>query len=280
MRVDLAKKRKNYISGIRKGDYYSLRNNADEALSYYLQVSEKIPKDQVVRKKIAHVYFLQKNWKSAYENYIQVPIAELSDAEKKEMFQSLFFDESQLDRIGEIMKIPMENASREYFRVMDVCYTGIHNCVVTIDSYSGSSLEIHTLQSTITGSALISPDFQYRNLNLAVKLYEQGMYGASARIAEEVLRNRPDYLEVMKILGFSDYELGKYNESKKYLLAYLEKTPKDLESTLRMGEIFAHAGDLSSSNLYLNNAIIAGYIPKTDLERRLAYNYSLLDDTA
>ncbi len=106
------------------------------------------------------------------------------------------------------------------------------------------------------------------------------MYGASSRIAEEILRNRPDYLEVIKVLGFSDYELGKYAEAKKQLLNYLEKNPKDLESLIRMGEIYAHLGDLVSSNLSLNNAILAGYTPKTDLERRLAYNYSLLGDTA
>jgi tetratricopeptide (TPR) repeat protein len=80
------------MSGIRKGDYYSLRNNSEEALSYYLQVAEKLPNDLVVRKKIAHVYALQKNWKAAYENYVQVPILELSATEKSEMIQSLFFD--------------------------------------------------------------------------------------------------------------------------------------------------------------------------------------------
>ncbi len=136
LRVELAKKRKSYISGIRKGDYYSLRNNSEEALSYYLQVAEKIPKDQVVRKKIGHVYALEKNWKAAYENYIQVPIEELTFDEQQRMFQSLFFDESQLDRIGEIMKIPMGTGARDYFRVVDVCYTGVHNCVLTIGSYS------------------------------------------------------------------------------------------------------------------------------------------------
>lgn len=80
------------MSGIRKGDYYSLRNNSEEALSYYLQVAEKLPNDLVVRKKIAHVYALQKNWKAAYVNYVQVPILELSPTEKSEMIQSLFFD--------------------------------------------------------------------------------------------------------------------------------------------------------------------------------------------
>lgn len=34
------------------------------------------------------------------------------------------------------------------------------------------------------------------------------------------------------------------------------------------------------SNLYLNNAILTSYEPKIMLERRLAYNYLMLDDTA
>ncbi len=66
VRLSLAKKRKSYISGIRKGDFYSLQNAPEEALSYYLQIQEKIPDDQVVRKKIAHVYFLLKDWKNSY----------------------------------------------------------------------------------------------------------------------------------------------------------------------------------------------------------------------
>lgn len=98
-KIKLAKKRKSQIVGIRKGDYYSLRNAPEEALRYYLEVAEKLPDDQVVRKKIAHVYFLQKQWKQAYMNYVQVPITELTEAERDELFSSLLFDETQTDRM-------------------------------------------------------------------------------------------------------------------------------------------------------------------------------------
>lgn len=277
-KVDLAKKRKKYMLGIRKWDYYSLRNNPDEALALYLQTLEKIPDDQVVKKKIWHVYFLMQNWKSAYEYFIQVPIWELSDTEKKEMMQSLFFDESQMDRIGELNKIPFGTGVSEYYKAIDTCYTGIHNCVIRIESYTGTSLEMQTLQSSLTGASLISPDSQYRNLVLAAKLYEQGMYGASSRIALEILSNKPDYLEAQKILWFSLSKLGKYTDAKKYLLQYLEKNTSDLESIIEMGHIYSALGDIASSNLSLNNAILSGYTPKTDIERKLAYNYSLLGD--
>lgn len=76
-RISLAKKRRSYITGIRKGDFYSLRNAPEEALSYYIGIQEKLPNDQVVRKKTAHVYFLLKNWSRSYAEYIQVPLSEL-----------------------------------------------------------------------------------------------------------------------------------------------------------------------------------------------------------
>lgn len=116
------------------------------------------------------------------------------------MLQSLFFDESQLDRIGEILKIPMGTGSREYYRITDTCNTGIHNCIIAIQSYSGSSENIRDLQEVITGAILITSDYQYRNLLVAAKFYEQKMYGVSSRIAQEILKNKPDYMEAVKIL--------------------------------------------------------------------------------
>lgn len=106
------------------------------------------------------------------------------------------------------------------------------------------------------------------------------MYRVSSQIAHEILQNRPDYTEVKKIEAFSLYELGEYEPAKKLLLQYLEKNPNDLESIVRIGEVSFQLGDYSTSNLYINNAILAGYTPKTDLERRLIYNYSMLGDTA
>ena len=130
-RLSLAKKRKSYISGIRKGDFYSLQNAPEEALSYYLQIQEKIPDDQVVRKKIAHVYFLLKDWKNAYLEYVQVPFTELTKSEKDELYRALFFDTDRTEHLTELTRLP-EDPVQEYYRNIDVCYTGIHNCIIGI----------------------------------------------------------------------------------------------------------------------------------------------------
>ena len=98
-KIALAKKRRSYINGIRKGDFYSLRNAPEEALAYYLSVQEKLPDDQVVRKKLAHVYYIMKDWSRAYREFIQVPLSELNQTEKNEMLSSLFFDDTTFDRL-------------------------------------------------------------------------------------------------------------------------------------------------------------------------------------
>jgi hypothetical protein len=278
-RIDLAKKRRSYITGIRKWDFYSLRNAPEEALTYYLGVQEKLPGDQVVRKKTANVYYIMKNWARAYREYIQVPQSELTPEEKTQLLNALFFDESTFDRLGELEKLSLSTGALDYYGIIDTCYTGIHNCIVSIEAYTWSESRIIDLTNQIKKAEKISPDYQYRNLLIAAKYYEQWIYSASEKLAREILKERPDYLEVKKVLALSLFELGKYEESKKYALEYLASNPRDMDSIIRLGEIYFHLSDYISSNLYLNNAITAWYSPKTDLERRLAYNYSLLGDT-
>jgi tetratricopeptide (TPR) repeat protein len=278
-RIALAKKRRSYINGIRKWDFYSLRNAPEEALAYYLSVQEKLPDDQVVRKKIAHVYFIMKDWWRSYREYIGVPILELSESERNEMLASLFFDDSTFDRLGELDKLQLLSGTLDYYRTVDTCYTTMDDCRKEIESYTGSEYRINELKSQIQAAGKLTPDIQYRNLLIAGTFYKQGMFRASEKILADILAERPDYTEVKKMLGFSLFELGNYEWAKKYLLEYLERNPNDIESIIRMGEVSAKIGDYVASNLYLNNAITAGYTPKTNLERRLAYNYSLLWDT-
>lgn len=278
-RIALAKKRRSYINGIRKWDFYSLRNAPEEALAYYLSVQEKLPDDQVVRKKVAHVYYTMKDWWRSYREYVGVPLFELSENERNEMLASLFFDDSTFDRLWELDKLQLLSGTLDYYRTVDTCYTTMDACKKEIDAYTGSEQRINELKAQIQAAGKLTPDIQYRNLLIAGTFYKQWMFRASEKILADILAERPDYTEVKKMLGFSLFELGKYEWAKKYLLEYLERNPSDIETIIRMGEISAKIGDYVASNLYLNNAITAGYMPKTNLERRLAYNYSLLWDT-
>lgn len=60
------------------------------------------------------------------------------------------------------------------------------------------------------------------------------MYRASYVIAEEVLKNRPDYKEAWKMVGFSAMKLGKYERAKTALSGYLEIYPKDIDTIVAL----------------------------------------------
>lgn len=143
-------------------------------------------------------------------------------------------------------------------------------------NYDGSSPRLLDLQKIVKESYKVSPEESYRDLLVAKKLYEQNMYRLVGMMTAEILATHPQYFEAIKMRAFALYELGKYQESEKLLLEYLNKNPKDLEVIIRLGEVYTFLGDYVTANLYLNNAILAGYSPKTLLERRLAYNYEKL----
>ena len=167
-----------------------------------------------------------------------MPITELSDTERDELFHALLFDETETDRMGEIAKIQTGTGLYEYFHTIDVCYTGIHNCVVQIESYSGSYQPLSELGSISKNANKISPDYQYRNFAIAVKLYEQGMYRAVEKMTREILDTRPDYFEVVKLRATALFMLGEYEGSQKLFLQYIEHDPQDTESIAFLGEIY------------------------------------------
>lgn len=277
-KINLALDRRKEVRNIRKGDYMTLKNNPESAVSYYLAVLERLPDDVIVKRKLAHAYYLMKDWKNAYTRYSQVPLSELKEEEYKELFQSLFFDDARPERLTELSRYTLDTNTQDYYKIVDACYGGIHNCIVTIEAYSGMTTKINELKDTIKQSTQVSPDFQYRNFLVATTFFKQGMYRAVDLLSKEILDKRPNYIEVRKLRGFALYELGLNTSARDILLSYLEQNPKDLETIIRLGEIYYRLGDYATSNLYLNNAVTNGYPKKTEIERRLAYNYAAMQD--
>lgn len=279
-RLEATKNRRKESTIIRKWDYLLAKNAPNEALTYYLSVIDKIPNDPVVLKKIARAYFLLKDWKNAYAYFVRVPVSELKDSEKKEMFQSLFFDDASfVNRKIELERIPVNTIEKTYYTLINDCFVWITECIGSIHFASGSDARLTELKNTLKDAENLTKDALSIGFSLTIPLYKQWQYSLVRKFALEILRQRSDYSEVRKLLWFGENELGKYSEAKLSLLSYLEFHPKDLEVIARLWEIYGHLSDYTTANLYLNNAILAGYQPKINLERRLAYNYNTLGDT-
>lgn len=277
-RLEESKNRRNFRSIIRKGDYLSLKNDRETALRYYLNAYFRLKDDNVLERKIAGAYFDLKDFGNAYKYYIRVPFVDLEEAEKKKMLSALMFDESVAIKITEIQKLGVSEDELAYYSYVENCYTGIHNCVVSLDSYSGSYEPTAKLKNIIDTYMKVSSDFQYRNILLAGAFFESKQYLAGAKIAEEIAEKRPDYKIAYKIAGYCNYELGKYKEANTYLGKYYAFDSKDVSIAYTLGLTNYYLEDYTTSNLYFNTAVLNGYTPKTELERRLLYNYYVLGD--
>ena len=273
-----AKRRQSYKSIIRKGDYFSLKNDKEAAIKYYLSAYVRLKDDNTIERKLANTYFDLKQYEDAYKYYKRVPFIDLEALEKTNSITALMFDESTPDKKSEIAKFPISPDERAYYGYIETCYAGIHNCVIALEAYSGSVENIKKLSDITHDYAKVSTDFQYRNMLLAWALFEGKQYLASAKIAEEIVEKRPDYHVALKIAGYSYFELWKYKEANNILARYYTFDPKNVKIAYTLGLTNYYLEDFSTSNLYYNTAVLNGYAPKTELERRMVYNYFMLDD--
>lgn len=254
------------------------KNNPKEALDYYLPILEKLREDIVLHRKIAEAYFLLKDWKNAYLHFVYVPLDELGPENQKNMIFSLFYDENFLQKKDELLKLKLTNEQKEYYNTIAECYLSIENCLTLLENYSGNETRLISLKNIISDYSKISPSEEYRDLLISRQLYEQKMYRLVGMFTASILANNPNYYEAIKMRAFSLYEIGKYSESIELMLKYYEKNSSDMEVIIRLGEAYTNIGEYTMANLYLNNAILAGYEKKTLLERRLAYNYARIGD--
>ncbi|EKD30363.1 MAG: hypothetical protein ACD_78C00076G0001 [uncultured bacterium (gcode 4)] len=277
-RLEESKNRRSFRSIIRKGDYFSLKSDKETALRYYLNAYLRLKDDNVLERKIAGAYFDLKDFGNTYKYYIRVPFVDLEEEEKKKMLSALMFDESIAVKSTEIRKLGLLQDETEYYSYIENCYTGIHNCVISLDSYSGSYEPTDKLKNIIDTYMKVSSDFHYRNILLAGAFFESKQYLAGAKIASEIVEKRPDYKIAYKIAGYCNYELGKYKEANVYLGKYYAFDTKDISTAYTLGLTNYYLEDYATSNLYFNTAVLNGYTPKTELERRLIYNYYTLWD--
>ncbi|MFZ3232973.1 MAG: hypothetical protein WA194_05655 [Patescibacteria group bacterium] len=114
-KVSEAKRRLNLRSLIRKGDYYSVKNDKEAALRYYENALSKLQKDRVVEQKIADVLYELKRFPDAYSHYKNLPLKEIDAVTKERLFASFMFDENLADRQAQLDSMPFDPAEKEYY---------------------------------------------------------------------------------------------------------------------------------------------------------------------
>lgn len=277
-KIQQLKRRLNFRSIIRKWDFYSIKNMKETALQYYLNAYKKLSNDHIIEKKIGDTYFELKNFYKAYEYYSKIPSWEMDDKMKEKLFQTLLYTGNKNMR-DEYNKIKASKDIKEYYDKVLVCYTWIVNCLKEVKLYTGSSDKINWLKNDIlTFEKIENTDSNSKYAIMAWDFMKNKDYLATVLIWQETLTKRPNYSSLLKLVWFARYELWDYKKSNEYLQRYYQIEPKDVTVTYVLGIINFYLENYISSNLYFNAAVLNWYSPKTELQKRLAYNYYIIGD--
>ena len=272
------RQRTKFKSIIRKGDYFSVKNMKEAALKYYLNAYSKLPDDNTLELKIGDILFDLKRFEEAYSFYKKIPFQMLSPDEREQVAKTMYYANSPTKEM-DLPHLGFDEGEKNYYlKILSPCYTGIHNCILSIEAYSGASVAGNKLQDAVKNYDKVSSDFHYRNALVAGLFLANKDFKAAALVAEEILSKRPGYSSALKLAGFSEFELGDYKKANDNLQKYYSFDPKDVKVSYILGIVNYELADYVTSNLYFNTAVMNGYEPKTELERRMIYNYFVLDD--
>lgn len=165
-------------------------------------------------------------------------------------------DPNRTDKTAIVEKLPFEPGTKEYYSLVDACSKSPSTCIATIRSSTSTEPRIRDLRSIVAAQISIGSEELYQNVLIAAKFFEQRSFLASRELAKIVTGRRPDYRVAVKLLGYSEYELGDYKAAAIALEKYHALEPKDIDILYTLGIISYLREDYSTSNLYFNAAIL------------------------
>lgn len=277
-KIDQFKRRAAYRSIITKWDFYSIKSEKETALRYYISAYSRLKTDIILERKIADTYFELKNFEKALEFYKKVPSLELDNNTSEKMALALMYQNPR-DLKQELEKINIPDDEKDYFGHIFACYNWLKNCISDLKSYTGSYNKTSKLINLLTNfEKTWNSDSNYKYALMWWQFFENKDYLATVKLWEETLSKRPDYKSVLKLTWFAYYELWNYKKANDLLQKYYNIDPKDVKISYLLWIINFNLENYLSSNLYFNSAVLNGYTPKLELEKRLAYNYYVIWD--
>jgi hypothetical protein len=189
----------------------------------------RLNKTDEIERKLAHISFRAKNFQRSSDLYKKFSES-LYQSEKEEFLHALRYtgDDDFTKRI-ESIDIP-ENI-REAFKVSWKCEHEFISCETAIKSYKFNYGPILDLQNALKNyEALGNKDSSYKEALLVGAFYKNQDYTTAMRIGENILRHKPDYRPILKIVGFSAFMIKQYERAQGVLSKYKKLEPKDAET--------------------------------------------------
>ncbi len=260
----------------RKAEFLVANNEYTEALVNYERVLKLSDNNPEIERKIPHIAFEAKHFERSIELYKKYT-GELSLDEKVELLWALRYTYND-DFLVSLVNLDVPVHIQEAMRISWTCEHEYISCEQSIKSYAYDYNPINNLKDALQGYENIGiQDTDYKEALLVGALYKNKDYTTAIKVGETLLKRKADYRPVLKIVGFSSYMINALQRWQGVLAKYKKLEPKDPEADFMLGLIHFDKGDFDTSNIYFNRAVLGGYKPKIVVERKLTYNYHLLN---
>lgn len=259
----------------KQAEYLAINNEYRESAQLYERIF-RLSWNNEVERKLAHISYKAKKYPRSTELYKKYK-SELYLSEKEELLHALRYtaDDGFLTLLGEL-NLPTH--VKEANMVSWKCEHEYIACEEAIRGYQYDYAPIRDLKNALKNyESLWNKDISYKEALLISALYKNEDYTTAMKIGERVLQTKSDYRPILKIVGFSAFMIGQDERAAGVLAKYKKLEPKDPEVDFVLGVIHYERQDYDTSNIYFNKAILSGYVPKITVERKLAYNYYILD---
>jgi tetratricopeptide (TPR) repeat protein len=260
---------------IKRAEYLATNNEYHEAFWLYERALRLSPSDEIERK-LAHIAFRDKNFQRSSDLYKKFS-RDLYLSEKEEFLHALRYTGDE-EFVTALWNLDLPEEVRKGFEVSWKCEHEFISCENAIRTYPYDYAPIRDLKSALKNyENLGNKDPSYKEALLVGAFYKNQDFTTAMRVGENILRRKPDYRPILKIVGFSAFMTGQYERAQGVLGKYKKLEPKDAEADFILGLLHFEKEDYETSNIYFNKAVLGGYKPKTVVERKLAYNYYVLD---
>ncbi|MCB9807523.1 hypothetical protein H6768_06695 [Candidatus Peribacteria bacterium] len=155
---------------------------------------------------------------------------DLYQSEKEEFLHALRYTGDD-EFLPTLQKIDIPENIRAAFQVSWKCEHEFISCENAIREYKYNYGPILDLKNALKNyESLGNKDQNYKEALLIGAFYKNQDYTTAMKIGENVLRKKPDYRPILKIVGFSAFMIDQYERAQGVLSKYKRLEPKDAEA--------------------------------------------------
>jgi tetratricopeptide (TPR) repeat protein len=147
--LELARRRAALRTIIRKGDYFQVKNDAEQAISYYEKAHEQLKDDPKIAIRLANAYLDVKRFSDAANVFTKLDIRQFDEPSKRKIITSIMLDGNRSDSAEIIQKLPFQKETKEYLLLVDSCSRKPEDCTKNIQASESKSHDVLSLKNAV-----------------------------------------------------------------------------------------------------------------------------------